>query len=172
MHRDSSARKPELIVFDLDFTLWDCGGTWCDCLSPPFRLRNGGIQDRTGRHVRLYEDVLPILDHCDETGMRMALASRTEQPPWARELVELLSITKRFAHAEIYPSSKLKHFSALRKSSGVEYQEMIFFDDEVRNIREVSALGVHCIHVGDGLTAELFHESLTSFAAGRVRDQD
>jgi magnesium-dependent phosphatase 1 len=165
-------RQPALVVFDLDFTLWDCGGTWCDCLSPPFCLSGSRIHDQTGRHVRLYEDVVRILDHCDRNGIRMALASRTEQPPWARELVELLSITKRFAYAEIYPSSKLKHFAAIRESSGVDYQEMVFFDDEMRNIREVSTLGVNCFHVGDGLTAERFHESLTDFAAGRVCDRD
>ena len=25
-----------LLVFDLDFTLWDAGGTWCDQTKPPF----------------------------------------------------------------------------------------------------------------------------------------
>ena len=165
-------RKPALAVFDLDFTLWDCGGTWCDCLSPPFLLRGGKIHDQTGRHVRLYEDVARILDHCDRYAIPMALASRTEQPPWARQLVELLSITKRFAYAEIYPSSKLKHFAALRESSGIDYEEMIFFDDEMRNIREVSTLGVNCVHVGDGLTIELFLESLADVAAGRACDHD
>jgi magnesium-dependent phosphatase 1 len=95
---------PELIVFDLDFTLWDCGGTWCDCLSPPFRARDGEITDRTGRNIHLYEDVPSILDQCRRNGVPIAVASRTEQPEWARELLDLLSITDRFSFAEIYPS--------------------------------------------------------------------
>lgn len=56
----------ELIVFDLDFTLWDCGGTWCDCLSPPFRMQQGRLVDRGGRQVRFYSDVMQVLDFCDE----------------------------------------------------------------------------------------------------------
>ncbi|TWU40250.1 Acid Phosphatase [Novipirellula aureliae] len=157
-------RKPELIVFDLDFTLWDCDGTWCDCLSPPFRRQNKRVFDRASRQVRLYDDVTSILDHCDKQCIKMAIASRTEQPAWARELVELLGINHRFAFAEIYPSSKLKHFSALKASSSLRHEDMIFFDDEMRNINEVSTLGVTSIHVSNGMTANLFHKALRAFA--------
>jgi magnesium-dependent phosphatase 1 len=156
---------PKLIVFDLDFTLWDCGGTWCDCLSPPFRKRQQRIEDRNGRRIRLYDDVLAILDHCDAQRLPMALASRTEQPAWARELIEHLEITRRFRHAEIYPASKQRHFAALRDCSGIEYDHMLFFDDETRNIREVGELGVTAIFVEHGLTRSLFDESLRRYAA-------
>ncbi|MCO8122560.1 magnesium-dependent phosphatase-1 [Stieleria sp. TO1_6] len=156
-------RKPELIVFDLDFTLWDCDGTWCDCLSPPFRRQNERVLDRASRQVRLYDDVTSILDHCDNHSIPMAIASRTEQPAWARELVGLLAINHRFAFAEIYPSSKLKHFASLSAASGLNHEGMIFFDDEMRNINEVSTLGVTSIHVPNGMTADLFHTTLRAF---------
>lgn len=159
---------PRLIVFDLDFTLWDCGGTWCDCLSPPFRLDRQRVVDRSSRHVRLYDDVLSILEHCRQAEILLALASRTEQPEWARQLLKLLAITGEFAHAEIYPSSKLRHFAALQKASGFAYEEMIFFDDEMRNIREVSDLGVTSIYVANGMTADLFHASLDQYASNRM----
>ncbi|MEC7448538.1 MAG: magnesium-dependent phosphatase-1, partial [Planctomycetota bacterium] len=102
-----------LVVFDLDFTLWDCGGTWCDCLTPPFSRSDGQVRDATGREIHLYKDVHRILDTCDQGGLLMALASRTEEPSWARELLALLGIDHRFAFSEIYPSSKLRHFDAL-----------------------------------------------------------
>lgn len=148
-------------MFDLDFTLWDCGGTWCDCLSPPFRLQEERVLDRNGRHVQLYADVLDILEHCDTQNIAFAVASRTEQPVWANELLNLLGITHRFAFSEIYPSSKLRHFAALQQASGFEYTEMLFFDDEMRNIREVSKWGVTSIHVAGGMTMQLFHDSLS-----------
>ncbi len=151
---------PALIVFDLDFTLWDCGGTWCDCLTPPFQLRNDRVLDRNGRHVRLYDGIDDILNHCEQQSISYAIASRTEQPSWARELLDLLQISHRFAFAEIYPSSKLRHFASLRDSSGFDYHQMLFFDDEMRNIREVSELGVTSIFVEEGMTVELFHEAL------------
>lgn len=155
---------PRLIVFDLDFTLWDCGGLWCDCLHPPFRMNGQRVEDRTGRHVRLYDDIHDILDHCDNHSISIGLASRTEQPSWARELLEHLEVTHRFDFAEIYPSSKLRHFAALKRASGIAYEEMLFFDDEMRNINEVSRLGVTSIYVRDGMTAELFYQSLDAFA--------
>ncbi|MCC9642866.1 magnesium-dependent phosphatase-1 [Rhodopirellula sp. JC740] len=156
---------PRLIVFDLDFTLWDCGGTWCDCLTPPFRRSETRLLDRGDRHIRLYDDVHAILDRCDEHNLPMALASRTERPPWARELVEMLGIASRFRHAEIYPSSKRKHFDALIRESGVAFDQMLFFDDEMRNIREVGSLGVTSVFVEDGMSRELFEEGLSRFAA-------
>lgn len=164
-----SVEQPRLVVFDLDFTLWDCGGTWCDCLSPPFRFEGDRIVDRNGRHVRLYEDVRNILDQCDRDGLEIALASRTEQPQWARQLVEMLDIAHRFAHAEIYPSSKLAHFAKLREASGVSYDQMLFFDDEMRNIREVSTLGVTSVYVESGMSLDLFGSGLTKHADKDLR---
>ena len=112
--------------------------------------------DGRGRSITLYDDVLDILRFCDEASITMALASRTEQPVWAQQLVELLDISHRFAFAEIYPTSKLRHFAALHQASGVDYQQMLFFDDELRNIVEVSSLGVSCVHVEDGISRQLF----------------
>lgn len=156
---------PRLIVFDLDFTLWDCDGTWCDCLSPPFTLKAGQVLDARRRPVKLYSDVRKILDHCDQQNWDMALASRTEQPEWATALTELLGIAHRFRYSEIYPTSKVVHFSELQKASRLHFQQMLFFDDEFRNIAEVSSLGVCCIHVTQGLSEQIFKKALQQFSA-------
>ena len=160
--------SPALVVFDLDFTLWDCGGTWCDCLTPPFRVHGGRVLDRNDRHVRLYDCVDDILNHCEHLSIPYAIASRTEQPGWARNLLDLLEITHRFAFAEIYPSSKLQHFSSLRDVSGFDFREMLFFDDEMRNIREVSGLGVTSIFVENGITPAVFHDALQEYSVRRA----
>lgn len=52
---------------------------------------------------------------------------------------------------EIYPGSKVKHFEALRKRTGIRYEDMLFFDDESRN-RDTEALGVTMRLVRDGVT--------------------
>ena len=154
---------PDLVVFDLDFTLWDCDGTWCDCLTPPFVKEDGKVMDGDGRLVRLYDDVGGILDRCDQNSVPMALASRTEQPTWADELIELLGIGVRFRWTEIYPASKLEHFAALYEGSGVDYERMLFFDDEMRNISEVSKLGVTSVHVKSGVSDAVFSKGLRQF---------
>ena len=153
--------KDRVIVFDLDFTLWDAGGTWCDQLTPPFRRRGRDVEDAQGRCVRLYGDVPAILDACDGRGFAVALASRTHEPAWAGEILDLLGLRERFAFREIYPGEKTRHFQAIRRRSGVPYERMVFFDDEYRNIRDVSALGVRAVPVPDGLTWRLFERAVT-----------
>ncbi|KAI1107943.1 magnesium-dependent phosphatase-1 [Jackrogersella minutella] len=55
------------------------------------------------------------------------------------------------AGLEIYPSSKLRHFEALGKRTGIPHSEMLFFDDESRN-RDTESLGLTMWLVRDGIT--------------------
>ena len=158
---------PSLVVFDLDFTLWDCGGTWCDCLSPPFERAGGEVQDARGNCVRLYPDVGDVLDWCDQQRIPMGLASRTQEPDWARQLIRMLDVDHRFAFAEIYPGSKFQHFAALRMDSQIDYSQMLFFDDEMRNIREIGRLGVTCTFVDKGFDRDVFDAGLRQFQGAR-----
>jgi magnesium-dependent phosphatase 1 len=148
-----AARFPKLVVLDLDFTLWDCGGRWVDCVSPPFVSgEDGCVRDQSGAVMRLYGDVLEILDFFRQHAVPLAVASRTSAPSDARTLMELLGIAGRFDHEEIYPGSKVGHFCALQeRCGGLRFEEMLFFDDEERNIDEVGALGVDVHHVTAGL---------------------
>ncbi len=149
----------KLVVFDLDFTLWDAGGTWCDCTNPPYKLVEGYVQDVYGRKIKLYPDVKNILKELHHSDVKMALASRTEAPPWARELLSLFDIAHYFEHQEIYPGSKVSHFRRLNKVTGIPFEKMVFFDDEMRNIREVGAMGVHAVYVEDGVNYKIVSES-------------
>ena len=151
---------PSLIVFDLDYTLWDAGGTWCDCLQPPFHKTSKGPVDSTDRLVRLYDDVRGILSWCQNKNISMALASRTFEPGWAGQLIDMLEIADFFEYKEIFPSSKVAHFNNLTESSNIALGEMLFFDDEMRNIYEVSRLGVTAVFVENGMTMELFESGL------------
>jgi magnesium-dependent phosphatase 1 len=149
-----------LIVFDLDFTLWDAGGTWCDHLTPPFRRKGPYVTDAYGERVCLYPDVRAILQWCQENEHSVGLASRTGEPTWAKRILDLFELRDIFDYEQIYPGCKEQHFRKLRHQSGVSYQEMVFFDDEYRNIQDVQALGVRAIHVHQGVSWPLFWEAL------------
>jgi magnesium-dependent phosphatase 1 len=140
-----------LFVFDLDFTLWDAGGTWCDHTVAPYRRQNGHILDGEGRRILLYPEVRAILESLHENKIAMGLASRTHAPETARTLLDLFRISHFFNFMQIYPGSKVRHFHSLQKESGVSYKNMYFFDDEHRNIHEVSRLGVNARRVNRGL---------------------
>lgn len=81
-------------------------------------------------------------------------------------------------HHEIYHAySKQKHFKTLKQKTKIDYSEMIFFDNQMNNIHDVSELGfilflfelypllilnigVHCVYCPEGLTEELWNKGL------------
>lgn len=107
--------------------------------------------------------------------VKLAVASRTSAPSLARDMLKMLHLqpvstssldggvseigkTRKALDVfdgglEIYPSSKIRHFEALQKKTGIPYEEMLFFDDEARN-RDTETLGVTMWLVRDGVTWE------------------
>ncbi|MDX8340251.1 magnesium-dependent phosphatase-1 [Draconibacterium sp. IB214405] len=141
----------KLFVFDLDFTLWDAGGTWCDATNPPYYWKDGVLLDQSNSIIELYPDVIPVLEELKRNNRKIAAASRTFEPTWAQDLLHLFDIDKYFDLKEIYPSSKIQHFAKIKKHFGFDYSDMVFFDDEHRNIHEVGKLGVEAVLVNDGI---------------------
>lgn len=75
-----------------------------------------------------------------------------------------------FHYAQIYPGDKQAHFEALHRDSGVDYCDMLFFDDETRNIVSVGGgLGVHAVHVDDetGVTWEVYSREIQAWREKR-----
>lgn len=155
---------PKLVVFDLDYTLWPF---WADTM---YDLRyksdgKGGVVGSRGTDSKkLYKDSREVLEMLSEAKIPMAAASRTDDPPMAKNLLKLFDIDKFFSFKEIYPGCKVNHFKQFRRNSRFDYKDMLFFDDEDRNIEEVSALGVTCILVERGVTRKTLLEGLNLFA--------
>lgn len=147
--------NPRLFVFDLDFTLWNAGGLWCDCTTPPYRRNGKHVFDAENRCIALYPEAFEILNQLKRKNYLIAVASRTEQPSWAKQLLELFEIRNLFDFEQIFPDTKITHFKNLHKLSKIPYNEMVFFDDEHRNIVDVSSLGVQCILVINGINKSL-----------------
>ncbi|EDO30201.1 predicted protein [Nematostella vectensis] len=153
---------PKLVVFDIDYTLWPF---WVDThVDPPFcKQSNGNVTDRRGKRIKLYHDVMDVLYWLQKKSVPLAVASRTNEPEAGKELLKVLDIDKFFKYKEIYPGCKVTHFKEFNKQSGIAFSQMLFFDDEQRNIRDISHLGVTCILVPDGLSMELFKEGLSKY---------
>ena len=156
---------PGLIVFDLDYTLWQA---YADCTSgPPYRLFSADVaQDRHGAPIALYPGARAILGALHSRACRLAVASRSETAGWAHTLVDLMLGKELFrGGVEIFPSSKVEHFRRLRRATGVGFDSMVFLDDEERNVREVGRLGVVCERVDNGVTVEAIGSALTRYRA-------
>ena len=115
---------------------------------------------RWGESFAFYRDVPSILTAAKSRPepLLLATASRTMTPDLANTLLKQLHVqpaNKRaieyFGYRQIFPGDKKEHFTKIQKSSGVGYEDMLFFDDEVRN-RNVESLGVVMCLVRDGVT--------------------
>jgi len=117
-----------------------------------------------------------------ETDSKIVIAacSRTHATALARQCLDLLHVQPSGSNAgapqaavtlfdelEIYPGSKIKHFEALHKRTGIPYTEMLFFDDEQRN-SEVERLGVTFHLVPTGVNHQSFAQGLNTWRGKRA----
>ncbi|KAG0150966.1 hypothetical protein CROQUDRAFT_651837 [Cronartium quercuum f. sp. fusiforme G11] len=163
---DLSHPLPKLVAVDLDYTLWPC---WVDThISPPLKptAKSNELVDRSGRKLYFFPDVPKILATLRSAGVKLAACSRTDRPDIARDALMGLQIPLRtnstpadqqsiraidiFDNLQIYPGSKLAHFRALHSKLGIDFEDMLFFDDEARN-EEVQKLGVCFMLVDDSV---------------------
>nr|XP_039262096.1 magnesium-dependent phosphatase 1-like [Styela clava] len=156
-------QMPKVIVFDLDYTLWPL---WVDThVDLPFKkLKNGDIVDKYETVVNLYEDVPQILETLQQKGITMAAASRTPAIDVAESLLDIMDLNKYFSAKEIYPGSKVAHFLEFKESLDIDYNHMLFFDDEERNIEDLLKLGVTAVHVPDGMSWEILNIGMEMFS--------
>jgi magnesium-dependent phosphatase 1 len=181
-------RIPRLIVFDLDFTLWFPEMYELD--GAPFKkTKDGTVKDRHGTEVQFFPAVHRVFSilkiHEQFKGVQIGVASKTTEPAWANTCMNLMDIkidrsmdtrsnsddkktcTLRSLvdYEEIYPRNKRVHFEKLHINSGVAYEDMLFFDNEYGNIRDISALGVCCAYCPEGLTDTVWNQGMSAFQA-------
>ncbi|KAH8111571.1 magnesium-dependent phosphatase-1 [Phellopilus nigrolimitatus] len=170
-------RYPQLVAFDLDYTLWDL---WIDThISGPLKREGNTLNEITDRYdvpIKFYPEVPSILHRLQFADVKIVACSRTCAPVLAREALSLLlvppskaeskeppkSAIEFFDQLEIYPGSKITHFKKLHEKTGIPYSEMLFFDDERRN-KEVEKLGVTFVLVNDGTDERLFEAGLSEW---------
>nr|GMD60813.1 magnesium-dependent phosphatase 1 [Ipomoea batatas] len=141
---------PSLVVFDLDYTLWPffCH-TRCKCEVP-----------------RLYPQVKAILCALKEVGVGVGIASRSPTPHIADAYLWKLGIKSMVVAQEVFPSwsPKTEHFQRIHRRTRLPYNEMLFFDDETRNIEAVSKMGVTSILVSSkGIDLKTLWKGLSAF---------
>ncbi|KAF2744055.1 putative magnesium-dependent phosphatase P8B7.31 [Sporormia fimetaria CBS 119925] len=168
---------PKLIVFDLDYTIWPF---WVDThVTPPLEKSKDGLKvtDRYAEVFELYPDIPGILEAIRQKDIPIGVASRTHAPDLGREMLSLLrvpSTSKRaldyFDHLQIYPGSKTTHFERLQRETGIEYEEMLFFDDESRN-KNVEGLGVTMRLVRDGVSVKEVDQGVKEWRKRNGRDK-
>ena len=118
---------------------------------------------------------------------RVGISSRTNQPDWARELLQKFTIDTDMQNKECFAlkdvflgpieiksDSKVSHFRRISSASGVAMQDILFFDNEMGNCREVAKLGVVVGYCPDGVTKRIWDHCIQLFptAYGKVLGLD
>lgn len=174
-----------LVVFDLDaccwspemFELWGGGAPFKVVRDVPGDMT---LADARGVKVRLLADVAWVFADLHARmrsgeSIGAAIASRSDEPAWARECLRQFLVAPSVAMnqvvpeglTEIYKGSKQRHLRAIQQKTGVAFNRMCFFDDDPYNISEVSKLGVHCFHTPRGVTKDLYQRGLAAALAGK-----
>jgi len=165
---------PKAVVFDLDETLWDrevdCSG------GPPFSLSKDSrkkIFCVRKTPIHLYDDVPEIFDALADDGrIRVGYASRTWEPEWAKAalrevpcgtdgVVNMWSIASGSGWGD---HSKVSHLKTVSSQMKISLDSILFYDNEMRNIRDVKPMGVHCCYCPNGLDAKGFIDSLREYS--------
>ncbi|KAI9294597.1 hypothetical protein K502DRAFT_365714 [Neoconidiobolus thromboides FSU 785] len=82
----------------------------------------------------------------------------------SQNLLQPYAMLDLFESVQMYPGNKIPHFNKIKKETGYEFQEMAFFDDEPRNIKDVNGLGVSTLLVGEkGLNVNALLELLEGY---------
>ena len=188
---------PKIVVFDLDYTLWPFWVD--THVTGPIKATEGGlkVKDRYGEAYGFYNDIAGILvavsqstelgdSHLESDDIQLkakniliGAASRTHAPDLGREMLKLLKVPSSsgsssraidyFDHLQIYPGSKTTHFERIHRDSGIDYEEMLFFDDESRN-KNVEVLGVTMKLVPRGVTRDVIDEGVRGWRKRHGRE--
>lgn len=107
----------------------------------------------------------------DGIEIHAGVASKTDEPAWARFCMNELIVEDGSTLSECFGSNlveisfenKQQHLRRLQKSTGIPFEDMIFFDNEYGNIRSVASLGVKCIYTPDGMQENHWKEAKDAF---------
>jgi len=72
---------------------------------------------------------------------------------------------------EMRHDSKVRHFQRIASRTGVPVSDILFFDNEIGNCRQVAKLGVVVVYCPDGVTWHLWETALRAFpnaASGQI----
>lgn len=166
----------KLIAFDLDGTLWDpdmyklYGGS-------PFHLESDEVAiGSKGEKVSLLGITSKVFDYLHDNKIIIAVASCTDEPAWADELLRKFktpsnrTLFSLIESSQIFRSNKQVHFNKIKKQyPHIKYEEMLFFDNESTNIRNVKQLGVRCVYCPDGVTTKAWNEGLQMFEMNKLQ---
>ncbi|KAG7375405.1 Magnesium-dependent phosphatase 1, partial [Phytophthora pseudosyringae] len=181
---------PELVVFDLDFTMWFPAMDELHNEKITKDPVTGDVTDAIGWRVHFYPEIHAVLSVLKTDpqfrNTKIGVASRTEEVETAQKVLRLMDVELRGEDGvggakkplgdmadfvTVFPGSKTTHFKQLREQSGVAFEDILFNDDDMENVHDVGALGVVCSHCPEGLTVASWLQGMEDFQLTKKKTQ-
>ena len=145
--------KPKCIVLDLDFTLWP---TFFSAHTlPPYVPLSGlssqvlCIDKKTNkpRMLSLYPEVQRTIEFCLENDIMVSIASKNSNKEDAQAILKSLGLWHRLLFPQIFYGRKTFHFRNLKSMTKFDYDDFMFFDDDIKNVTVCKNIGVNSFRV-------------------------
>jgi magnesium-dependent phosphatase 1 len=157
-------KKPSVIVFDLDHTLWPF---YVDTtVKEPFTKVNEAVFDANNKLLAPFESVTKILktlkECCFDDDEKLAIASRSTRQDLAMNLIELFGWTNLIDSFQIYSMPKSNHMHAIKNELKFNsFRQVLFFDDHQFNINTTKPMGVFAFKLdkSTGLNMKALHRA-------------
>jgi magnesium-dependent phosphatase 1 len=192
-NKKHNKKTPKLIIFDLDGCLWSpemyeimyyMGGK-----GSPFTIDDDDpniLRTAGGNPVTLLGHVRSVFHELqyDEKwwNTKIGISSRTDEPNWARELLQKFIIDEGKKEKDEYPpfpmnqvftseicelahDSKVLHFERIIENAPgrPKFQDCLFFDNELGNCLQVAKLGVTVCYCPRGVTKDDWDTAISNF---------
>lgn len=119
----------------------------------------------------MYHQVPGILEYLCKRGHKLGVISQTRYNVTFNKLLDLFDISKYFTFREAYPLSKQRHIEIINIKSDIDFGDMLYFDDEYKEIPDVADLTTVPILIGDeGVTMEDIRKGLHIFSTTEPPD--
>ena len=181
---------PKMIVFDLDSCLWDpevyiLNGMPSKAIKGKLPCGNEGIIGAADNQytVKLHPGAFVALNELRGGDIKIAAASSSLEPRYSMECLRLLEVAPGvnalscFDYMQIGRTGKLTsrkttHFKYLKEESGIDFKDMLFFDDcnwdnHVKDLRKT--IGVIGFETPSGLQISDYRNGLALFNKERSK---
>lgn len=156
-------RRPKLIVFDTDYTLWPFN-FYYDVMPP---VRNGTIRktavDKNNKTLKPYPDVPIIFKTLYKLKYKIGVATRGFMNRRYLSILRYTELMKYISYQQCYALSQRRNLHLIQRESGVDFNEMLYFDDEITGCIDASDLNLTAILVFDGMNMATLNKGFEVF---------
>lgn len=131
------------------------------------------LSSLSGTKLELYPEALQVLDEWSKK-CNLAITSGTSYPQGVTSLFKLFNIEKYIDFMELSPAINRSsdHVSRLLQRTGFDAHDVLYLDDEMRNLKELKFLGVKSALINSevGVTKKLVENTVMNNFLGSRRE--